>query len=90
MQRRGRFLPIYEINQHDKSKDQRIRGLQPVYMNKKVFHPKDHPVVPYLEEELLRFPRSRFDDLADMLSMTLDYLTPPRPKTSRYKHHYLY
>lgn len=90
MQKRHKFLPLYEIKQHDKSKDQRIRGLQPLYMNGKIFHPKNHTVVPYLEEELTRFPRSRHDDLADMLSMCLDYLTPPRAKEKRYKHNYLY
>lgn len=90
MRKRRRYLPIQEINQHEKSKDQRIRGLQPVYMSKKVFHPKNHPVVPYLEEELLQFPRGRHDDLVDMLSMALDFLTPPRPKVTRFHHRYLY
>lgn len=90
MRRRRKHLPIYEINQHERSKDQRIRGLQPIYMNKQVFHPKNHPVVPYLEEELLTFPRGRHDDLIDMLSMALDFLTPPRPKRERFQHRYLY
>lgn len=90
MQKRRRFLPIVEVNQHEKSKDQRIRGLQPLYMNKKIWHPKNHPLTPYLEEELRTFPRARHDDLADMFSMMLDYLTPPRPKQKRFKHHFLY
>lgn len=90
MQRRRRFLPIQEINQHERSKDQRIRGMQPVYMNKKVFHPKNHALVPYLEEELLHFPRGRHDDMIDALSMAFDFLTPPRPRKTRYQHKYLY
>lgn len=90
MRRRGKVLPIVEVNQHDKSKDQRIRGLQPLYMNKQIFHPKNHLVAPYLEQELLHFPRGRHDDLADMLSMCLDHLTPPKPKTKRFKHKFLY
>jgi len=90
MRRRNKYLPIKEVNQHERSKDQRIRGLQPIYMNKKVFHPKNHAVVPYLEEELLTFPRGRHDDLIDMLSMALDFLTPPRPKKTRFQHKYLY
>lgn len=90
MTKRRRFLPITEVNQHEKSKDQRIRGLQPIYMNKKVWHRKTHPLTPYLEEELLTFPRGRHDDIIDALSMALDYLTPPRPKEKRFHHKYLY
>ena len=90
MQTRRRFLPIVEIKQQEKSKDQRIRGLQPLYMNKKMFHRKQLPLTSYLEEELLAFPRSKHDDLIDSLSMTLDYLIKPRQKVNRYKHQYLY
>lgn len=90
MQRRKRFLPIVEIKQHDKSKDQRIRALQPLYMNKKVFHRKELPLTLYLEEELLKFPRAKHDDMIDSFSMCLDYLVKPREKTKRYKHDYLY
>jgi len=90
MNRRGRFIPIHEVNQHEKSKDQRIRGLQPIYMNKKIFHVKDNPLTPYLEEELLTFPRSRHDDIMDAFSMVLDFLAPPKPKSDRYHHRYLY
>lgn len=90
MRKRRKYLPIREVNQHERSKDQRIRGLQPIYMDRKVFHPKNHAVVPYLEEELVHFPRGKNDDLIDMLSMTLDFLTPPRPKQTRYHHRYLY
>ena len=90
MNRRGRFLPIHEINQHEKSKYERIRGLQPIYMNKKIFHRKNIPLTIYLEEELLTFPRSRHDDLMDSFSMVLEFLSPPRPKTNRYQRSYLY
>lgn len=90
MQIRHRFLPIVEIKQHDKSKDQRIRSLQPLYMNKKVFHRKELLLNPYLEEELLKFPRARHDDMIDSLSMALDYLVKPKDKVKRYKHNYLY
>lgn len=90
MQARKRFLPIVEIKQHDKSKDQRIRSLQPLYAAKKVFHRKELSLNPYLEEELLKFPRARHDDIIDSLSMALDYLIKPREKVKRYKHQYLY
>jgi predicted phage terminase large subunit-like protein len=90
MRKRRRYLPITEVNQHERSKDQRIRGLQPVYMAGQIFHPRNHPMVPYLEEELIHFPRGRHDDLVDALSMALDFLTPPRPRKTRYQHKYLY
>lgn len=90
MQERRRFLPIIEIKQQDKSKDQRIRSLQPLYENMKVWHRKDIPLTDYLEEELLTFPRGKHDDMIDSFSMALDYMVKPREKQKRYKHNYLY
>jgi predicted phage terminase large subunit-like protein len=90
MRRRGVSLPIYEISSQDRGKDQRIRGMQPTYMNKKVYHPKNHPLTPYLEEELLTFPRGKHDDMIDSESMLFDFLSPPRQKSTRFHQHYLY
>lgn len=90
MQKRHRFLPIYEVNTQEKSKDQRIRGLQPLYMGKKVFHRNGIPQNIYFEEELLTFPRGRHDDMIDAFSMSLDYLRPPKQEKKRYQHQYLY
>ncbi len=90
MQKRRRYLPIIEMNQHERTKDQRIRGLQPLYIAKKIFHPKNHLVVPHLEDELTRFPRSTHDDMPDCISMCLDYLSPPKQKQKRFHHRYLY
>ena len=90
MRRRSQTLPIFEIKSQEMNKDQRIRGLQPVYMNKKIWHPKDHPLTPYLEEELLTFPRGKHDDMIDSVSMLLDFLRPPKQKSTRFHHHYLY
>lgn len=90
MQKRGRYLPIQEVNWHDKTKMQRIKALQPLYMNKKIFHPKNHEMTPYLEEELMRFPRGRHDDIIDSLSMHLDFLVKPKAKRDRYHKSYLY
>lgn len=91
MQKRGVYLPIHEVRYHEMNKDQRIRGLQPIFMNKKVWFPKGISTIPYLEEELLKFPRAKHDDMIDALSMTLDYLVPPKEKNvKRKKQRYLY
>lgn len=90
MQKRGRYLPITEFKSHEQSKDQRIKGLQPLYANHQIFHRKDLPKNVYLEAELSAFPRSRHDDVLDALSMQLTFLYPPRKKTNRYHNKYLY
>lgn len=85
-----KFLPIVELRPQERSKDQRIKGLQPSYENGKIFHRRGHKLTPYLEDELSQFPRSRHDDLVDALSYSLDLLFPPRQKVSRYHHQFLY
>lgn len=90
MRRRGVYLPIYEIKHQDKSKEMRIKGLQPIYMNHKIFHRKEHPLTKFLEDELLTFPRGIHDDMIDSESMLVDFLTPPKQKTNRFHHRYLY
>lgn len=87
---RRKFLPIEELRPNDRTKDQRIKGLQPSYENGKIFHRMGHHLTPYLEEELIKFPRGRRDDLIDALSYSLDLLFPPRKKTNRYHSEYLY
>lgn len=90
IRKRKRYLPIVEIQQHETSKDQRIKGLQPLYQQNKIYHRKDLQNTAYLEDELLHFPRSRRDDVIDALSMQLEYWVPPRKKNTRYHHQYLY
>ncbi|MGH2612149.1 MAG: LAGLIDADG family homing endonuclease [Rhabdochlamydiaceae bacterium] len=90
MRRRNKYLPIVEKAYQERSKVERIRALQPLYENGKIFHYKQLKFNQYLEEELLKFPRGRRDDLADVLSMALDYLVPPAKKEKRYHRGYLY
>lgn len=94
MQKRGRFLPIIEKQYHDKTKEERIKQLQPLYANKKVFHrpAKNVKLMPYFEEELLQFPRGAHDDMIDTFAMALDILVPPKQNSNRqrYQRHYLY
>ncbi|SRR6266446_3011687 len=91
MRKRGIMLPILEKAYHDRTKEERIKALQPLYATKKVFHNKGLALNPYFEEELLQFPRSNHDDLIDTFAMSLDYLIPPLQKTrERFQRHYLY
>ena len=89
MRIRGNYLPIIPVKPGGRSKDERIRGLQPLYANGKIFHNRRHPLMRHLEEELNRFPRATHDDLCDALSYTLDFFSRPKEKRS-YNQHYLY
>jgi predicted phage terminase large subunit-like protein len=64
MRRRNEFYMIEELKA-DTDKERRIRGLQPRYAIGAVFH---KPFMTDLEEELLLFPKSPHDDLADALA----------------------
>jgi predicted phage terminase large subunit-like protein len=82
---------IEELKPQERSKETRIKGLQPLYENGKVYHSRTHPNTLYLEDELLRFPRGTHDDLIDPLSYFLDFIFPSRQKTQRkYTTRYLY
>jgi len=90
-EKRKRYLPIIELKPYARSKDQRIKGLQPLYANGKVYHSKELVYNVYLEDELTRFPNGKHDDLIDALAYSLDLMHPPVKKvTSNRKHKYLY
>lgn len=90
-QKRNRYLPISEIQPHERSKDQRIKGLQPLYANHKIFHPETHRMKFYFEDELANYPRAGHDDMIDAFSYALDFLHPPTKKKERYRaSRYLY
>jgi len=84
-------LNIVELSPHTRTKDQRIKGLQPLYANGKVLHNKDLVYNIYLEDELLRFPNGKHDDEIDSLSYCLDLISPPKVRVDTYRRHkYLY
>lgn len=90
-QKRKKFLNVIELKPNTRTKDQRIKGLQPQYANGKVLHNRDLIYNIYLEDELLRFPRGKHDDLIDSLSYALDVIHPPVKRISRQRgHKYLY
>lgn len=74
---------ITELKANERSKDQRIRALQPLYENGKILHNKNLKNNVYLEDELTRFPRSRHDDVVDALSYTLDFIYPAKQTSKR-------
>jgi predicted phage terminase large subunit-like protein len=89
--RRKRWLPIVELKPYARSKDQRIKGVQPLYANGKVLHNKELVYNVYLEDELTRFPNGKHDDLVDALAYSLDLMHPPVKKVTPWrKHKYLY
>jgi len=89
MRKRGRSLPIVPVRPQSRSKDERIRGLQPLYASGKVFHNSSLANTKYLEDELMRFPRARHDDVIDALSYTLDFFVKPKGERN-YQTKYLY
>jgi len=75
MQLAGRFFSVIEVKSHGKgvTKNDRIRStLIPYYENMRILHPK-HMEGTYFEEELLRFPKAKHDDLIDSLEMAVSH-----------------
>lgn len=62
------YFMIHEIRPKG-AKEDRIRGLLPLYNVGVLYHRKHHTK---LEEQLLRFPRGKNDDVADCLAMQLE------------------
>lgn len=67
------------INWHDlkitsKVKEHRIRQLQPYFKNGKVLFRHD---MYELEQEFIRYPKSKHDDLSDCLANALDFISAP-------------
>jgi predicted phage terminase large subunit-like protein len=83
---------ITELKPNERSKDSRIKGLQPLYENGKIFHNKLLRNNIYLEDELIRFPRSSHDDIIDALAYVPDIIYPAKQPRSgdRKKQRYLY
>lgn len=91
MRRRKKYLPLIELKPHNKSKEARIKSLQPGYYNGKIFHKEHMENLEYLEDELLRFPRGTHDDIIDTLAYFTDFASPPKSDRSRArKNRYLY
>lgn len=85
MKKRNRNIPLMELKNTDRSKDERIRGLQPRYEMGSIFHPQKSsvPDVENLEDELRRFPKNSHDDIIDSLASQLELAFPPKIREER-------
>lgn len=92
MRKRKKYLPIREIKPPPgKSKEVRIKSLQPGYFNGKIFHKERMLNLEYLEDELLRFPRGSHDDIIDTLASLTEFAIPPKSESKKSKRNsYLY
>ena len=84
MKKRNKWIKIYELR-HSKSKAERILALQPRYESGAVYH------APWmkggeLEEELLKFPRGRRDDVIDAAASLLEIVRPHSYNTNQPEH----
>lgn len=78
MKRRGVWLKILELKDN-KNKEDRIKGLAPLYEFGHAFHLKDCPQLEDLEYEMLHFPKGKHDDIIDAYASILEIATPPNP-----------
>src|SRR3990167_340850 len=69
---RNIYFHVEELQPNNRSKDERIKGLQPLYENGKMIHNSHLPNNYFLEDELTRYPRGKHDDVIDALSYLLD------------------
>lgn len=77
------WMPLIPLKIRNRSKDQRILGLQPLLMNKKLYFHRD---MTDLKEQLVRFPRYSYKDLADAFAYHLDIypaMQEETPETER-------
>jgi len=89
MREANSFFEVVELKDLGKEKNKRIEGLLPRFNTGSVLFQKDHTD---LIDELIRFPRAPYDDLADGLAYMGELAQPPAmnknqvfiPKTSNY------
>jgi phage terminase large subunit-like protein len=74
---RGVYPPWIDLKSGGRSKDHRIKGLEPYAQAHKIMIPEDFVEI---EDELLRFPRGRHRDAIDALAYQLDLVFVVRQK----------
>lgn len=84
MRRRNVFLPVVELKAN-RSKDERIEGLVPRYANGSIYHLQQCPFRDQLEEELMRFPKGKHDDIIDALAYGMQICYPTRGKKPQFR-----
>jgi predicted phage terminase large subunit-like protein len=76
--RQNRALRIKEIRGQRKHKEERIMGLSSYYEMGRAHHNSKAPQIDILESELIRFPKSKYDDVSDCWAGILEIATPAR------------
>lgn len=76
MRKRGIYLPIVELDHKQTKKEERIRGLLPIYESGTIYHIEGE--CGDLEDELLRFPRSAHDDVMDAHAYQIQIAVKPK------------
>ena len=71
-------LRVKEIRGVRAQKEERIMGLATYYELGRVHHVKSCPNIDILEGELLRFPKSKYDDVSDCFAGLLEVAQPAR------------
>jgi len=84
MRRRNIYLPIVELKA-DRSKEERIEGLIPRYANGGIYHLQQCPFREQLEDELIRYPRGKHDDIIDALAYGNQICFPSRANKPKFR-----
>lgn len=82
MRRRNIFLPIVELKA-EKSKAERIEGLIPRYANGAIYHLEQCPFRSDMEDQLMRYPVAKHDDIIDALAYGLQISVQARKPSVR-------
>lgn len=77
MKELGIWLPIQYIEHRVTQKAARIEALAPKYEFGHVFHIRECPQLKMLEDELIKFPKAKNDDVSDALATMLEIASPP-------------
>lgn len=83
----GVFVPykFLKAEQAERSKDERIMGIQPWIENHKIRVVKGCPHFDDLKDELLRFPRYRLKDIIDALAQIEHFMWPSGKPVEQFK-----
>lgn len=77
MKELGIWLPIQYIEHRATAKNTRIEALAPKYEFGHIFHIRECPQIKELEDELIKFPKAKNDDVSDAFATVLEIATPP-------------